>query len=253
MVEQEFHAIISRLKDLAKQSEARSCYLFSPFLSLGEQDAFLREVAPALGDTWSMFGGYAGTERQMLRFGSPRDLGYAEDFPILCLRISALNPRFAEPFTHRDILGATLHLGVDRGVIGDIVLRPEGAYVFAASHMKDFLLQELTQVKHTAVQGEVVETLPEGELFRLESKTLLVSSLRLDGLIAHAYRLSRSDAAELFRRGYVFVNGRLCSRPDRTFSPGDLVSVRHQGRFRLGETQGESRKGRLYVEIAQYV
>ena len=67
-----------------------------------------------------LFGGCDGTERNIARFGNSEELGYEEDFPIVCLEILPKSEKFAEPLCHRDFLGALMNLGIERKNIGDI-------------------------------------------------------------------------------------------------------------------------------------
>ena len=41
-------------------------------------------------------------------------------YPIRCIRISPLSKKFSETLTHRDYLGALIHLGIERSRLGDI-------------------------------------------------------------------------------------------------------------------------------------
>ena len=93
---------------------------------------------------------------------------------------------------------------------------------------------------------------PEGALCQPEPETVISASLRLDGLIAAVWDLSRSESAGLFPKQLVFVNGRGVLSPGENARPGDIVSVRGRGRFRLEGVSGETRKGRLRVTVARY-
>ena len=75
----------------------------------------------------------------MLRFGSEETLGYEEAFPISCVVIRPSAPKFAEELTHRDFLGALMNLGIERDVLGDIIVRGAVGYVFCEDAMADYL------------------------------------------------------------------------------------------------------------------
>ena len=120
--------LIEHLADLAKRAQARNIFTFSGFLSPDEQAKLLekkRELSP-----FTLFGGTIGTERNMARFGSVQALGYEESFPIVCVKIEPVNPRFAEKLTHRDYLGSIMGLGIERSGVGDIIARQTEAYLF---------------------------------------------------------------------------------------------------------------------------
>jgi RNA-binding protein YlmH len=65
--------------------------------------------------------------------------------------------------------------------------------------------------------------------------------------------MSRSESVELFRAKKVFVNGRLNENNSGQLKPGDKVSVRGFGRFKYMGVSGETRKGKLNVDVAMYV
>jgi RNA-binding protein YlmH len=65
--------------------------------------------------------------------------------------------------------------------------------------------------------------------------------------------MSRSESVELFRAKKVFVNGRLNENNSGQLKAGDKVSVRGFGRFKYIGVLGETRKGKLNVDIDMYI
>ncbi|MER8245157.1 YlmH/Sll1252 family protein, partial [Acinetobacter baumannii] len=59
--------------------------------------------------------------------------------------------KFSESLTHRDYLGALLNLGIERSVIGDIVVQEKAAWFFCQNKMTDFFLDNLCRVRHTNI------------------------------------------------------------------------------------------------------
>ena len=119
--------LLGHLADLSERAEAKGVYTFSDFLSPDEQSALLERQRQF--SVFTLYGGADATERNMARFGSEDLTGYAQDFPIGCLKILPANPRFAEPLTHRDYLGSVMALGIERSGVGDIVVRENEAYL----------------------------------------------------------------------------------------------------------------------------
>ena len=66
------------------------------------------------------------------------------------------------------------------------------------------------------------------------------------------YNKSRSDCLELFRAGRVFVDGRLCESNSRLLKGGETVNARGFGKFVYTGQAGETRKGKLNVEVAVF-
>lgn len=242
---------INHVKDLSQKAD-RSCrYTFTGFLTEEEQsELFLikKEVIP-----FTLFGGAPGCQRVMARFGDADELSYEEDFPIACLLAKPVLKKFADELTHRDFLGALMNLGIERSRTGDIVLRENAAYLFVHTSLAPYIAENLTKVKHTVITCTPAPALPEGALFQLAEETLIVSSLRLDCLVAALCKLSRTACGELFQSKKIFINGRLCENTSYAVKPGDTISVRGFGRFIFGSETGRTKKDRLCVKIQRYL
>jgi len=238
-----------RVTELCENSRKNGTFYFTDFLSEAESSEVMRLFSEK---EVTLFGGAEETERKMARFGDPEELGYEIPFPIVLLRIRPLQAKFADALTHRDFLGALMNLGIERDVIGDIVVREHTAYLFVAERMSEMIMQELTRVKHTQVMAERLFEPPEDVKPRFVRESLIVSSLRLDLIASKIYRLSRQVAKDLFTDGKVFLNGRLCTNPASPIKEGDVLSVRGCGKFVFRSIDHETKKGNLAVSIDRY-
>ena len=242
-----------RFIELGRKSYEGGIFLFTDFLGLSEQSAF-DECRPQLrGIKYTVFGGAEGAERVMIRFGDPEELCYELPFPITTLRIAPANQKFADKLTHRDFLGSLLNLGIERSVLGDIVIIDNVGYIFVKEDMAEYIRSSLVRVKHTDVRITVAEELPEGTLYRTETRRIQLSSERLDAVIAKTFSLSRDDAQALFVRGLVFVGGRCIESASYTPKQGDVVSVRGHGRLIYRGFDSLSKKGKLNATVELYV
>ncbi|MDD2354867.1 MAG: YlmH/Sll1252 family protein [Lachnospiraceae bacterium] len=239
-----------RIEELQQNAYRNSLFLFTDFLNETE----LEEAAEILGDSGiSSSGGWDGAERRMLRFGSEEDMGYTVPFPITIIRISPLLDKFSDEFTHRDFLGAVLNLGIERSVIGDILIREHTAWLFAKDTIASFIVQNLDQVKHTHVRCEVVTEVPDALQPKLVREDFQISSERLDAVVSHVYNLSRSQSLDLFRTGKVTVNGRVTENNSAAPKSGDAIAVRGYGKMIYTGTGGVTRKGKLNASVEKYV
>lgn len=238
-----------RFGELADKAYNNGQYLFTGFLSVSELDIYYqmeRELAYASA---TVFGGTADCERMMLRFGSEELCGYEEDFPIACIQISPLIEKFGEELSHRDYLGALMNLGIERHTLGDIVIMGKHAFLFCADKMAPYILENLEKVRHTNVSCRIAEKIPESTITNLERKTVQISAVRADSMIAKVYNLSRGGSVDLFRAKKILINGRVNENNAGQLKPGDTVSVRGFGRFRFVEISGETRKGKLSAAV----
>lgn len=246
-------ALEKRFRELANRAFSQGCYVFTHFLDLAGLSVF-HSLVPSLPPVpYTLFGGAEGCERQMLRFGSEEHCGYDMPFPICCLKIAPSNPKFAEKLTHRDYLGALMAQGIERELLGDIIVREDAAYLFCEEKIAPYLADNFTQARHTTLRCTLIESLPEGELFKTQRLGVQLSSERLDALIAHVYKMPRGDAQALFPAGKIYVNGRLCQSAGHTPKENDLISVRGYGRMRYQGVESLSKKGKCNTIVEIYV
>ena len=243
------NGVRDRLVDLAESGGRSGRYVYTDFLTSADAaEAFA--LAPE--GSCRAFGGVDGCERVLLRFGDPEDLGYEEPFPIAVIRVEPLSGKYAEALTHRDYLGALMHLQIERDTIGDIVVRGKTAYVFCVSRITAFICENLTQVRHTSVRCVVPEAFPEEVRPQLVPVAVNTASERIDAVTAGLYHLPRAKAKELLGSGSVLVDGRECKNGSRLLKEGDRVSVRGFGKYVYRGIQDRTRKGREVVLVDRY-
>ena len=242
-----------RLTELMRKSESAAYFIFTDFLGLMEQAIFHEIKRDHKGARYTAFGGHEGTERVMIRFGDPEELGYEEPFPIAAIRIDPVSPKFAESLTHRDYLGSILGLGIERSVLGDIIVREKSAFLFIKEDMADYVISSLEKVRRTDVRLTRVDALPEGELYRTERRRVQAVGERVDAVIAKLFQISRDDSLLLFKKGLVFADGRQILSPSYIPKAGELVSVRGHGRFIYRAYETLSKKGKLNIDVDLYV
>jgi len=250
-MDEEQKLFLRRIQELTDTSYTQGRYVFSDFLTGAELSDVLSMGSFACG--LSQDGGHEGAERVMLRFGSEEQLGYEEPFPITILKIAPVQEKFADTLSHRDFLGAILNLGIDRKVTGDILTDGTEGYLICEEKIADFIIENLTKIKHTNVKISQVEAVPESLEPKTVAKEIQIESERLDAVIAHVFNLSRTEASEAFRQGLVHVGGKAVEQKTVTPKAGDIVSVRGHGRFRYVGVSRTTRKGKLSVTVEVYV
>lgn len=251
--EKELQQLKKRLLELAQKSYMQNIYCFTDFLGMAQIDAFYQIEREISHVPYTLYGGNTGCERVVVRFGSGETLGYEEPFPITCLLIKPASEKFADDLTHRDFLGACMNLGIERGMIGDILVRGKAAYLYCMDRIAPYIADNLTKVKHTYVRCSLFEGELESLAPVLEKRECQAASERLDGVIAKLFRLSREKSLLLFREKRIFVNGRQQENNSSIPRSGDIVSVRGYGKFIYRGKTRETRKGRCNIQVEVYV
>ena len=227
-----------RIRDLAKRADSRYYMTRTGFLSPEEQAMALQLLrSPEFsGIRYALKGGYPEADRRVLVFLPP---GMEEDDPepesaVVCLRVKPRSARFTDHPGHRDYLGALMHLGITREVIGDVL--PE---------MAEMIQSELTQVRHTSVVTEAVPVSECTASQKRETVTGSIASERIDALIGMVFHLSRSAAKEKIEQELVFAGGLPVKSVSYVPREGESISVRGYGKFVYRGTEGRTKKGRL--------
>ena len=216
-----------------------------------------------MGRRYEFFGGYGDAERKRLYLlpdymADGEFLQIVEDFgfsdEITAIEIAGSGYR---ELTHRDFLGSLLGLGLERAVIGDIVVFDDAkikAVAFCDSRIAEFVLQTLEKVATDKVKVRAVDIskiqLPTRRFMPISDT---VASPRLDSIVASLCSLSRSKASEIVLGGLVELDFEIEDRTDRTVEGGAIISVRGYGKFRIHSVGDLTRKGRYRLVADKYV
>lgn len=235
-----------RLTELAQRAERTGCPGFSEFLT-PPQVLLAQAAAREAGAAAEPFGGYEDAERQMVRFTAPDS--WEEAYPISALQLMWPHQTAS---THRDLLGSVMGLGIRRGLVGDIVVEEDRAYLFAETAMAQYIATALTGAGRVHLQVELLAELPVPTPPEGRSVRDTVSSPRLDAVVAAGFSISRSKAADLINAGHVKLRHIPCLRTDAHVGEGDAVSVRGLGRLKLCEIGQPTRKGRYPLSMLRF-
>ena len=243
--------MIRHLLDLCRRSAKTGAWQYSAFLSPAEQEELLLNPQ-STAYPFFLTGGYETAERKILCAGSEEEAG-PPDPPVSVIAVTPKSRRYAEELTHRDFLGAILSLGIDRSMIGDILLREKQAWFFCLSTTAEMVASGLTQVRRTAVEARV--TAPDVPEIQPQyiSLRLHAASERLDAVAAAFTGLSRGQAEKLFSTEKVFVNGRTATDRSARLKEGDILSVRGFGKAVYDGVECETKRNRLWISLRKYV
>lgn len=254
--------LIAHLLDVKEKAADESRIASTNFLSADELSDVIKteRINNEFVDTF-YYGGYSEAERKIAVF-IPKFYNVSEDELYDFLKENSENPLSALKITkdkfatvsHRDYLGAIMGLGIKREMLGDIVVSDEGCTLFCLNSISDYICSNLKQ----AGRGQLTVThcdIDELILNEIKTETVFVSvaSMRLDCLVAACFRLSRNSAVSFITQGLVYVNSEQILKTDYTLKQGDKLVLRGKGKTVIEEIIGESKKGRLHINIKRYI
>ena len=99
-------------------------------------------------------------------------------------------------YEHKNYLSALIKIGIDRGKIGDILVDDYGADIIAFDMNKEFIIQSLSEL--TRFRKANIDIIPiddiKQKIDRFEESTIIVSSMRIDNIVAELAGCSRTNA-----------------------------------------------------------
>lgn len=200
------------------------------------------------------FGGHALAEREICCYLPDyldRSWLEGDDSPIAAVRATFFE---ADNLTHRDFLGALMGCGIRRSTIGDIYVSSGCCDFLVTREVLPYLLQNFLSAGRTRLHVAQI-SLAELQIPEQKVKTIrdTVSSLRLDGIVSSGFSISRGKAAEYIAAGKCEHNYIPCTKGDRPVREADIISVRGLGKIRLTAIGGNTKKGRIAVEITRFL
>ena len=255
--------LFARLDDLHRSAD-RGLLGGTSFLSPRDLHFALRHMCEAgASDRAVAWGGYADAERKKLyilpdfmegvgEYGDFAEYGFEAD--IFAVKVVGSGYR---ALSHRDFLGAVLGLGLERDVIGDILVN-EGekpyAIIICDKAVSEFICENLVKVGRDTVRASLLDgkdiAPPERKFLHISDT---VASPRLDGIVASLVSRSRECAKEIVIDGAVEVDYEVCVRPDKALTSPCTVTVRGFGKFRINSLADKTKKGRIRLDADKYV
>lgn len=215
------------------------------------------------GNKFFSFGGYRDAERKRI-YVLPDYMWEIADLSELdsygySVSISALDVSSAgyRKLSHRDYLGSVLGLGVERTVVGDILVIGEdgaSAVIFCDEPLASFFCSELNKVANEKVRCRSLEldkvVVPERRMATINDT---VASPRVDCVVGALCSFSREKARAAVVAGIVEVDFEIEERPDHTVKAPCIISVRGIGRFRVNSVEDKTKKGRYRLVAEKFL
>lgn len=193
----------------------------------------------------SMEGGFIGAERKRVIFSPEGIKNYT--FKIKVFQI-CYNSRYLT-LHHRKVLGSLLSLGIKRESLGDIIFLEDKVYFACTEEISAYILSAFKTIGGVPIELKEEESILEAKK-QFKEEMHIVSSMRLDVIVASAYKLSRTEASTWITDGFVQLNHKICINTSKIVSESDIISVRHKGRVYVGEQGGKTKSGRLLVKLS---
>lgn len=189
---------------------------------------------------------FEDAERRMISFNNI----YGSPFPMKLIKVE--NTSKFTNITHRDFLGGILSLGIERNKIGDLLVDNNKCYVPVHEEIENFILYNIDKISKVACNVEVIDNFELLPKVTFKEEIILVSSLRVDGIVSRLTNVSRSKAQAMIEQGLVLVNYVKIRDKSYELKGEERITIRGFGKFIIGNSIGNSKSGRIKIIIKKY-
>lgn len=189
---------------------------------------------------------FEDAERRMISFNNI----YDNPFPMKLIKVE--NTSKFTNLTHRDFLGGILSLGIERNKIGDLLVDNNRCYVPVHEEIESFILYNIDKISKVVCNVEVIENFELLPKINFKEEIILISSLRVDGVVSKIANVSRSKAQAMIEQGLVLVNYVKIRDKSYELKGEERITIRGFGKFIIGDSIGNSKSGRIKIIIKKY-
>lgn len=238
--------LLSRVDDAVFLSSLRHKPVFLGFLNEREQ-YIISEYLSYSPCEISSYGGYEGAQRKIISFSEyPLE---KEDFPVKALYFKF---RDKDKLSHRDFLGSLMSLGIERSFVGDIIVNDGAAVCFIKNDIAPYVESQISKIGRVGVRIVSESECDIDFVKDTEVLSVIASSMRLDVIVAALTGLSRDKTSKLIISGKVFVNYAETKNVSHFLKINDILTIRGSGKFVIKDQLGQTKKGRLKINIEHY-
>lgn len=155
---------------------------------------------------------------------------------------------------HQDILGTMYSLNISKEMYGDIILDEGRYYIYVIKLFQNYFEMNFNKVRNSKI--EVVE-LDINYLANYERKyeklELIVSSERIDTIVAQLANTSRALIKEKVRDKEILLNNQILKNLSYTLKENDTFSIRKIGKFKYIGIIKTTKSNNYIVEVLKYI
>lgn len=220
--------------------------LLTDFLDPGQRDILKTIMGHEI--MVQEFGGWDQAEKKRVYLSRDWQNLLLTDYQVQPLAINY--PQKFSQLTHSAILGSLANAGINLATFGDIITDGAGNWqVMVKKELTDFFTEQINRIGRVAVQ---LKPIPFTQVLTpvddSQEITVVVSSLRLDNVLAKAARTSRGQIKQATAAGLVKLNWHQVTDSNIIMKVTDLASLRHFGRLQLLSLSA-TKKGKYRVVL----
>ena len=167
--------------------------------------------------------------------------------------ISLLKLSSIEEIRHQEILKCMFEMGIKEDMYGDILIIDNNAYIYVLDKIKEDIIYNFKEYNHKIQSIEEIDNnFLDNYKMNYDIKEIIVTSLRIDNIIATIAGLSRKQILEKFKDKEVILNYEILTKYTTNLKVGDIFSIRKYGKYKFSEIKTTTKRGNYIIIVKKY-
>ncbi|MBQ7105454.1 MAG: hypothetical protein IJN90_06320 [Bacilli bacterium] len=155
---------------------------------------------------------------------------------------------------HQDILGSLFSLNITNEMFGDIIVNEDKYYIFILDVIDKYIKSNLLFIKNAEI--ELIEKdINEVNNYKqkYEEYNIIVSSLRIDTIIAHIINTNRNNVIDKIKNKEIILNYEILNKNSYILKENDIFSIRKFGKYKFIGVEKTTKKDNLIIKYLKYI
>lgn len=155
---------------------------------------------------------------------------------------------------HQDILGTIFSLNISNEMFGDIIVDDHRYYIFILKIIDNYIRSNLLYIKNAPVELEIKNSkYLDNYHQKYEEYELIVSSLRIDTIIAHITNSNRNSVIDKIKNKEILVNYEILQKSSYILKENDIFSIRKYGKYKFIGIVKTTKKDNYIIKYQKYM
>ncbi|QGU95124.1 hypothetical protein GOM49_08490 [Clostridium bovifaecis] len=198
------------------------------------------------------YGVFEESDRRLISILSKDETDNINDYPVDLIKIK--NKSNFVDLKHADFLGALMNQGIKREKFGDLILEDQNCYVPVCKDISEFVKENLVRIGKNPCEIVSIDTKnTKVPTYKFEKRNIVVTSMRLDSVVASICGISRNTSAEMIKKGLILLDYEKALQKDTYVDVESIITARGYGKFKIHEHIGKTQKDREKIIIKKYI
>ena len=149
-------------------------------------------------------------------------------------------------FSHGDVMGSLLGLGIKRSVLGNIYCDKNDIEFEILNSIEKYIEDNFLKIGSRTISIEKLDR--EIKTKERIKKEIIVSSMRLDSVVSSVFKMSRDETKSRISNKEVEFNFTIPTRSDLKITPPCYLSTRGKGKVYIKDILRYTRSDRIVLE-----